>query len=238
MRVGEERVVENDLVEVVRPGQVDDRPGRDARRLHVDEELGQPMPPVFLGRRRGAQQRDHVIGLMRVAGPDLAPADQPSAVGLGRPGRGGEHVGARIGLAEPDAETEFAARDLRQDLLLYLLLAVAEDDRAALPVGGRMRSGRRAGRQHFLRHDIALEMRALVAAIFFGPGHADPPLGADLAAELARERALAAVRREGAGLDLLAQKGADLPAQFLGFGRQLDRVEAEGGVHPCLTNLG
>ena len=100
-----------------------------------------------------------------------------------------------------------------------------------------MRSGRRAGRQHFLRHDIALEMRALAAAIFLRPGHADPPLGADLAAEFARERPLAAIGGKGSRLDLLAQKGADLLAQFLGLGRQLDRIEAKAETHRCLTIL-
>src|SRR5262249_9566855 len=61
--------------------------------------------------------------------------------------------------------------------------------------------------------------------------HADPALGPDLAAELARKRPLAAVGREGAGLDLLAQEGANLLAQFLGLRRQLYRVEAEAEIH-------
>src|SRR5207302_918522 len=107
---------------------------------------------------------------MRAARPDLAPIDQPPALGLGRAGRGGKHVGPRIRLAEADAEAQLAAGDLRQDLLADLLLA--------------------------------------------------------------------AVRREGAGLDLLAQEGADLLAQFLGLGRQLDRVEAEAETHRYLTSLG
>src|SRR5271156_6259854 len=143
---------------------------------------------------------------MCAAGPDLAPIDQPTAVGLGRPGRGGEHVRPRIRLAQTDAEAQLAARDLRQDLLADLLLAVAQEDRSALPVGGRVRAGRRAGCQHLLGHDIALEMRALVTAVFLGPGHADPALGPDLTAELARKRPLAVARDEGSGLCLLAQE--------------------------------
>src|SRR5271156_4532909 len=173
--------------------------------------------------------------MVRAAGPDLAPVDQPTAVGLGRAGRGGEHVGARIRLAQTDAKAQFAGSNLRQDFFPDLLLAIAQDDRAALAVGGRMGAGRRVRRQHLLGHDIAFELGALVPAVFLGPGHADPTLGSDLAAELARERALAVMRGKGPGFLLLAQKRADLLAQFLGLGRQFDRVEAKAGGHRVLT---
>src|SRR5690242_11244400 len=101
-----------------------------------------------------------------------------------------------------------------------------------------MGAGRRSRRQHFLGHDIAFEVRALMAAVPLWPGHADPALRSDLPAKFARERALAAVGREGSGLDLFAQKLADLTAQFLGLGRQLDRIETKTEVHRCLTILG
>src|SRR5271170_8524202 len=173
--------------------------------------------------------------MVRAAGPDLAPVNQPAAVGLGRAGRGGEHVGAGIRLAQTDAKAQFAGSNLRQDLLPDLLLAVAQDDRTALAVGGRMGAGRRVRRQHLLGHHIAFELRALVPAVFLGPGHADPALGADFAAELARERALAVMRGKGPGFLLMPQKGADLLAQFLGLGRQFDRVEAKAAGHRVLT---
>src|SRR5271169_6227841 len=98
-----------------------------------------------------------------------------------------------------------------------------------------MGAGRGVRRQHLLGHDIALELRALVTAVFFRPGHADPTLGPDLAGEFARKPALAAMPREGAGLGLLAQKRADFLAQFPGLGRQLDRVEAKAGGHRVLA---
>src|SRR6516162_11007909 len=172
---------------------------------------------------------------MRAAGPDLATIDQPTAVGLGRAGRGREDVRARVGLAEADAEAQLAASDLRQDFLPDLLLAVAQDDRAALPIGGRVCAGRCTRRQHLLRHHIALEMRALVAAVLLRPGHADPALSPDSAAELARERPLAVARDKGPGLCLLAQNRPDLLAQFFGLGRQFDRVETEAQIHYCLA---
>src|SRR6516165_9599926 len=155
---------------------------------------------------------------MRAAGPDLAPIDQPAPVGLGRPSRGGEHVRSRIRLAEPDAEAQLAAGDPRQDLLPDFLLAIAQNDRTALAVGGRMRARRGARGQHLLGHDITLEMRAFMAAVFFRPGHADPALGPDPTAELARERALAVAGGKGPGLRFLAQTRPHLVAQFLGLG--------------------
>src|SRR5215469_10220774 len=150
------------------------------------------MAPVFLRRRQGAQQRDHVVGLMRVAGPDLAPVDEPSPVGLGRAGRGGKNIRSRIRLTEADRKAQLTARDLRQDLLFYLFLAVTQDNRAALPVGRRVGAGGCARRQHLLGDDVTLEMRALVAAVLLGPSHPDPALGANLAAKLTRERPLTA----------------------------------------------
>jgi hypothetical protein len=136
MRVRQKRVVEHDLVEIMAAGQVDNRADRDSRNFHLDQELGQPVAAVFLGRWRGPQQRDHVIGFVRVAGPDLAPVDEPPAVGFCRSGRGGEHVRPRVRLREPDAEAQLAGGDARQDLLADFFLAITQDDGARLPVGG------------------------------------------------------------------------------------------------------
>ncbi len=149
-----------------------------------------------------------------------------------------------LGSRKADAEAQFARGDARQDLLLHRLLAVAQQHRAALPVGGRIGAGRRAVRQHLLDHDVAFEMRALMAAVLLRPGHADPALGADLAGEQPRgfDRGPLAVRAERAGLDLLPQEGAHLLAQFLALRRQLDRIEVKIVRHrllphvPCVTN--
>ena len=39
------------------------------------------------------------------------------------------------------------------------------------------------------------------------------------------------------GIDEMVFNGADLRAQFLGLGRQLDRVKAKAEIHRCLTIL-
>src|SRR5207237_3678578 len=129
--------------------------------------------------------------------------------------------------AQADAETQLARGDLRQYLLLHRLLAIAQDNGPALPVRCRIGAGRRPVRQHLLDHDIAFEMRALMAAVLLRPGHADPAASADLAGERLLRAAPAAMRAEAAGRDLLAQKGANLLAQLLALRRQIDRVEME-----------
>ena len=78
-----------------------------------------------------------------------------------------------------------------------------------------------------------------MAAILLRPSHADPALRAHLAGECLRDRKRRAfaVRRERAGLDLLAQEGAHLLAQFLRLGRQVDRVEMKIVGHRRLAIL-
>ena len=63
-------------------------------------------------------------------------------------------------------------------------LRVLDQHRPALAVGDEVQAHRRVGDAEFLGDDVALEEAALAPAVFLGPGHADPALGADLAAEL------------------------------------------------------
>ena len=148
------------------------------------------------------------------------PAAHVAALGGGRLDRGGEDVGAAVGLGEADGEARLAADDLRDDLAPHLLLAVAEDHRPRLPVGDPVEGDRRAVRQHLLDHHVALKMRAPVPAIRLREGQADPAALGDLAAELRRPGALAAgaERRECSLGDLLAQEGAHLEPQRLASG--------------------
>ncbi len=91
---------------------------------------------------------------------------------------------------------------------------------------------RRIGDAEFLRHDVALEEGALAAAVFLRPGHADPALGADAAAQLRAVLVAVAglLRIEGAGGDFLGEEGAHFRAQRLAFGRQADRIETRAAV--------
>ena len=211
--VRHEGVLEHDLVEIVLAGELIDRVHRDARRLHVDEELGQPVAAVLLRRRRGAEQGDHVVGDVRVAGPDLGAVDQPAAFRLRRLGLRGEQVGAGVRLAHADREAHLAAADARQDVHLHVLGRVFHQDRAALAVGDEVQAHRRIGDAELLGHHVALEEAALVPAVFLRPGHADPALGADAPAEFlacASRRGPGRVRIERAGRDLVGEERAHL----------------------------
>src|SRR5947199_884381 len=106
--------------------------------------------------------------------PDLGAVDQIAAVGLGRARLRRKQIGAGIRLAHADRETYFAAADARQDIHLDVLGRVFQKHRATLAVGDEEAPRRRIGDAHFLGHDVTLEERALVAAIFLRPGHAEP----------------------------------------------------------------
>ena len=88
--------------------------------------------------------------------------------------------------------------DARQEVVLLLVGAVAQDVGAALPVGGPVEADRRAGGQHLLDQHVAFERGALVAAVLLRPGHADPAALGHLAAE--RLVVVAAVAERGAVL--------------------------------------
>jgi hypothetical protein len=212
-------------------GQLIDRIHRNPRRPHVDQELRQAMTAVLLGRGRGAEQADHVVGDVRIAGPDFCAVDQPAAVRLRRFRLRREQVGAGIRLAHADREAHLAAADARQYVHLDVLGRVLHQDRTALAVGDEVQAHRCVGDAELFRHDVTLEEVALVPAISLRPGHADPALGADAAAEfLAVRVAVTGARRiERAGGHFIRQERAHLVAQRVAFGRQADLVEVERG---------
>src|SRR5207302_2823385 len=121
----------------------------------------------------------------------------------------------------------------RQDVGLDVLGRVFEEDRPALTVGDEVQPYRRIGDAEFFGEHIALEIAALLPAVFLRPGHADPALGTDPTAELGILPFAVpdAARIEGAGRDLRGNEGAHLRAQRLAFGRQADLIETKLGAH-------
>src|SRR5437870_2375598 len=125
--------VEEDLAELGRAGQLAERADRDARALHVEDEVGEP---AVLGRRRiGAREQDRPAGELRVARPHLlAGHDEAVAVGLGaRPQRGQVAPGA--GLAEELAPELVGGEDGREEATLLRLAAVRDEGRAGVVDG-------------------------------------------------------------------------------------------------------
>src|SRR5690348_10665455 len=88
-----QRVLEYDLVEMMLPGQRQDRPDCDARRIsQIHQKLAETRMPVV--RRTGTAEQNHVMREMRETGPDLGAVDQISALDLHRPRADGGEIGA------------------------------------------------------------------------------------------------------------------------------------------------
>ena len=181
--VRHERVLEEDLVEVVPARQVDDRPHRDpVRVLQVDDDLAHAGMALVRLRLR-ANEGDAVLRHVRVGGPDLRSVEPPAAVGALGAGTDRREIGPRVRLAHPDRERDLAAGDRRQEALLLLFGAVTQDARTDLAVGEPVEGGRRPRRQQFLGDDVALQVAPLGTAVLRRPGHADEPRLAERPAE-------------------------------------------------------
>src|SRR5439155_14725779 len=100
-------------------------------------------------------------------GPDLAAVELPAAVHLLRAQLHVRRVGAGLRLAVADRELDLAADDARQEVLLQLLVAVA-DDRLADDVDALARLRRAPARLRFGEDEVGDPAR-LLAAILLGP---------------------------------------------------------------------
>ena len=110
LAVGDAHVGEEHLVEMRGAGDLLDRADLDARRPHVDEEIGEPL--VLRRREVGARHQHAEIAVLRARGPDLLAVDDPVlAVALGARAQAGK-VGARRRLGEQLAPDLLAAQRL------------------------------------------------------------------------------------------------------------------------------
>src|SRR4051812_18058923 len=128
---------------------------------------------------------------MRRGGPYLGAIDEPSAVRFCRLGLSRKQIGTGIGFAHANGKANLAAADTRDDIHLDSFAGVTQKHRAALAVSEKETPCRRVGDALFLGHDITFQKAAFVAAIFFGPGHADPATFADPVAEFRNVAVLA-----------------------------------------------
>ena len=172
-----------------------DRAHRDAGRIELDDQLRQAFVAIAaVG--RGAAQHEERMRLVRPARPHFLSGHAPAvrhALGARFHRR---EIGTRVGLAHAEREIAFAARDRRQKALLLLFGAVAQQAGPGLAVAEPVRRARRRDREHFLGHDEALEIRALLAAVALGPRHADPAARRDPAREFGVELGVPETRLE------------------------------------------
>ena len=123
MIVADPHIVEEHLVDMAVAARELDRAHRDARRLHVDPEIGQTL--VLGDGRVGAHDDDAIVAILRPARPDLLPVDLPAvAVGLGAGAQAGQ-VGAARRFGEKLAP-DFLALQRLQHAFLHELAVGAE----------------------------------------------------------------------------------------------------------------
>ena len=83
--VRQEDVFENDLVEMMRAGHIDDWAYRYARCCQVEQKLTRAIMPRLTS-AIGAAEEDHIVRAMRVRGPQFRAIDAKSAILLYRAG--------------------------------------------------------------------------------------------------------------------------------------------------------
>ena len=138
--VADPGLVDEHLVEQGPTGHLPQRPYLDARLLHVEGEIGDPLVLGHIG--VGASQQHAEVGDLAGRGPHLLSGDHPFvAVPLG-PGLQSGQVGAGVGLAE-ELAPRFLAGDDGPDVALLLLGRAVDRDRG----GGEQQTEAAGGRQ-------------------------------------------------------------------------------------------
>src|SRR5262249_15245150 len=188
---------------------------------------------VLLRVRVGAGGEPDVVGVLRLAGEQLAAVDDPLVAVAHRAGTQRRQVGAGAGLGVADGEVHVAVQRLRQEELLLLLRAVLHDHRAHRHDGERRQQHARPPR--LVEEDELLDRRPSLAAVLLGPADTEPTVGAHL---LERAHVLRAAALAGGELGLVrgrddfAEVGADLLLQRAMLGRQVDEHGRKGYAGP------
>src|SRR5437588_740743 len=215
-------VVEEDLVELRLTGDLPQRSNLDAGRMHVDDQVRQPL----VARRLRVAERDEdaEVGDVGERRPDLLPVDDvhvPAALGA-RACRG--EVGAGARLREALAPDLLGGEDLRKMRLLLRVRAVGHDRRPGHPepdhadVGGRLRA------RHLLVEDRLEAVGRAGAAVIRRPGQARVAGLVKLAAPLAAESVAVAIGAASPAPSLVGQVRVEPVAQLGAKGGFLRRV--------------
>ncbi|MNZ67703.1 hypothetical protein D3C78_859580 [compost metagenome] len=232
--VGNEHVFEEHFVEVMLADHVVDRSDGNARRLQVDDQLGQAGMAILLVLRAGAQQGHQVVRAVSAGGPDLLAVHTPATLYLLGAGAYRGQVGTDIRFRETDSDEYLTAGHAGADLRREHVRGELHEQRCALALGDPVGLYRRARGEQFFQHHVALQRAALMAAIALRPGHAEPAARAQLAAELFAN-AVPALGPLGGGVVLqrFGEERAHLGAQGLGVGVQATGSDVEC-LHGCL----
>ena len=158
--VGDEDVVEEDLVEHGGAGELAQRPDVEPLGVHVDDEVGDA---GVLGRVGiGAGQADTEVGDLRQRRPYLLAVEDPAPLHLVGPRAQRGQVGAGAGLAEELAPVERAVQRGPHPALLLLGRAVGDEGGQRPGPDRQVRPGHAGGGQ-LLVDDQLLERRGTPA---------------------------------------------------------------------------
>ncbi len=212
-------VVEEHLVQVMAVVDRDDRPHRDARRLHVHQQERDALLPLRRV-RIGADQHEAPVGVVRGRCPDLLPVHHVVVAVALRRGLQRGKVGSRARFGEPLAPPVVEVGGSGKKTLLLLLGAELDQHRAEHGDVERRQFRRRCDLV-LLQEDHLLHRGPARAAPFLRPGHRRPAAlvqdalprhGVLLARAVAETHALADL-----GGKVVADEGAHLVAECLFF---------------------
>src|SRR6185312_1095822 len=171
-------VLEEDLVEMPMPVEEHQRAHGDARRLHVDEQVGDAVVLWRVG--VGADQQEATIGEMCARGPHLLAVDDEMVALVDRPGPEAGKVAAGAGLGEALAPALVPGEDRGQVALLLRFGAELDQRRPQQPDRAVPGEDRRVRPEILLVEDHLLDKAGAAPAVFLGPGDADPAGGVHL----------------------------------------------------------
>ena len=169
--VGDAHVGEEHLVEVRRAGELADRPHLHARRLHVEDEVGQPRMLRHI--RIAARDQDAEVAVVRAGVPDLLAVDHPVvAVAFGAGAQRGE-VGP-AGRFREQLAPHLVGAHRRPDEAVALLRRAADADRRHGELDADAEdAGQHVELRFLLVVDHVLDLRAAATAPFLRPVDAD-----------------------------------------------------------------
>ena len=218
-------IVEKHLIDLMVAGQGHDRPHAHPRLFHIDQQEADAALGLY--RTVGAHQAEHVVGKMRVRGPDLAPVDPIVLAALDRGGSKIRQIRARTGFRESLAPVVLTRENLGQVVcLLRRRSVVAQDRRQQLEAENGQPRGIRQGT--LALKDVAFHGRPPGPAEFMRPVVCEPALlqenGLPLAGDLRfREHGRGGARPETQSLGQMGLQ--ELPhhvAKFPVFGRDVE----------------
>src|SRR5262249_20903164 len=172
VRIGAAHVAEEPLVEARGAVDLADRPDLDPRRVHVEEEVGEPR----VLRRVGIRARhDHPeVAVVRAGAPDLLAVEHPGVAVAHRGRAQPREVAPGVGLAEELAPDDLPARHLAHGARLLLGRAVRHQRRAEHAVADRVEVRRGLEAALLLAPDHLLEAPEVLSAVLLRPGEAGP----------------------------------------------------------------